>query len=55
MNNKTGNSVKLTKIIEEFNAFLEELAKKCSDNKYDIWAVDYHKRQLGINYLNTLI
>ncbi len=29
-------------IIEEFNLFLADLAKRCSDNKYDIWAIGYY-------------
>ena len=29
------------KIIEEFNLFLADLAKRCSGNKHDIWAVGY--------------
>lgn len=35
------------KIIEEFNLFLADLAKRCSDNKHDIWAVGYYRKTIG--------
>ena len=35
------------KIIEEFNLFLADLAKRCSDNKHDIQAVGYYRKTIG--------